>query len=129
MNEINHKARAKQVDVTDQQVTVRLADRRVIAVPTTWYPRLLHATAAERSNFEIWEDGIYWPQLNADISYRSLLFGEKSGESSKSFRRWLGYRRRGEREPILALPLPAELSRALKHSPRGSSPKLAKSGR
>jgi hypothetical protein len=127
MNKIDSTIRAKRVVVTDKQITVRFADRRVISVPTTWYPRLLHATAPQRAQVEIWDDGIYWPQLNADVSYRALLLGEKSGESSKSFRRWLGYHRRGEREPILTLPLGPGLSRAQKRSSRHSSRKLVKS--
>jgi hypothetical protein len=107
--------RAKRVSVTDDRVTVDLNDGRTISVPTKWYPRLLYGTAAERAKVEIWMDGIYWPRLNADISYRGLLMGNHSGESVKSFQRWLDYRERGLSEPILTLPMPAELSRFLKH--------------
>jgi len=126
--------RAKRVSVTDDRVTVELKDGRIISIPTKWYPRLLHGTAAERAKFEIWMDGIYWPKLNADISYKGLLQGCRSGESGKSFRRWLGYRARGMQEPILTLPLPPELAKFLKrerlrkHTP-SKSRRLVKSGR
>lgn len=124
---------AKRVWVTDDRITVELKDGRTISIPTKWYPRLMHGTAAERAKVEIWVDGIYWPKLNADISYRGLLQGSRSGESAKSFRRWLGYRARGMEEPILTLPLPPELAKYLKRERlrkrvRSKSRRLVRSG-
>ena len=92
--------------VSDDSVRIDLADGRTISVPLSWFPRLQHGTPAERANFELLAGGVYWPDLNADVSVAGVLNGEKSGESSRSLRRWLQYRDRGEREPIPELPLP-----------------------
>ena len=85
------EARAMDVSVTEDALTVDLDDARTISVPLVWYPRLWHATPEERSNWEIIGagDGIHWPDLDEDISMKSLLIGFTSGESSKSFKRWL----------------------------------------
>lgn len=66
--------------VTDDTLTVGLADGRTISVPLQWYPRLRHGTPEERANFEIGVFGIHWPDLDEDISTRGLLLGRKSGE-------------------------------------------------
>ena len=89
--------RATDVAVTDQAITVDLADGRSISVPTAWYPRLKHATAKERVHFEIGPFGIEWPDVEADFSVRGLLLGRKSGESGASFAYWLRNRKRGRK--------------------------------
>ena len=67
--------RAKQVEVTDDELTVLLADGRRISVPLAWYPRLLNATADQRRNFELLGDGhgIHWPEIDEDLSVAGLL--------------------------------------------------------
>jgi hypothetical protein len=45
--------RAQDVLVSEDELTVALADGRRISVPLAWFPRLLHATAAQRSNWEL----------------------------------------------------------------------------
>src|SRR5580700_731713 len=94
------------VSVTNDTLTVELSDGRTISAPLVWFPRLLHGTPAERSKFKLGRIGIHWPDLNEDIPVEGLLLGQKSGESLKSIKRWLDYRARGEKEPILILPLP-----------------------
>jgi hypothetical protein len=126
VHESRRPIRAKRVIVTDDLVTVYFKDGRGISVPTKWYPRIAHGTPAERAEVEIWDDGVYWPKLNADISYRAMLLGEKSGESAKSFRRWLGYHARGEMEPILTLPLPPALATGSKKTGGAAAAKHAK---
>ena len=118
--------RPVRVVVTEHHVTVDLEDGRTVSVPLTWYPRLLHGTAAERSNVELWHDGIFWPDLNADISIHGLLLGKKSGESARSLQRWLGFRARGEREPIPELPLPPALVKILANERRGQRPRRSR---
>jgi hypothetical protein len=105
--------RAKSVSVTDDRITVKLTDGRAVSIPTKWYPRLLHATASERDKVEIWDDGIIWPRINADLSYHGMFSGLKSGESPQSLRRWLKHRARGERDSIPTLPLPPNLAKIL----------------
>ena len=97
------------VRVTDDTLSVDLADGRTISVPVAWYPRLLHGTPAERANYELMYDGIHWEDLNEDISVEGLLEGCKSGESLRSLERWLAYRARGEKEPIPTYPLPPDM--------------------
>jgi Protein of unknown function (DUF2442) len=101
------------VAVTDDTLSVDLADGRTIAVPLDWFPRLRHGTVKERANFELSFAGIHWPQLDEDISVEGLLNGEKSGESPKSIQRWLDFRARGEKVPVKVLPLPGWAKTAL----------------
>lgn len=79
------------VAVTDEALTVDLADGRTLSVPLAWYPRLLHGSSAERANWRLIGrgEGVHWPDLDEDISVESLLAGRSSGESQNSLRRWL----------------------------------------
>ncbi len=100
---------------------VRLRDGRQIAVPLEWFPRLAHGTPGEWKNYELSYEGIHWPDLNEDVSVEGLLQGWRSGESPQSLRRWLGYRARGEKEPILTLPLPPDFTVSQKPSIKKST--------
>ena len=42
------EARARQVSLTDDALSVNLVDGRTITVPLTWYPRLAHGSHPER---------------------------------------------------------------------------------
>ena len=83
--------------VTEAKLTVELADGRLISVPLAWYPRLVHATPAERNNWELIAANrhIHWEDLDEDISVEGLLAGRRSGESEASFKRWLKAKRAG----------------------------------
>ena len=48
---------AHQATLTDDKLIIDLADGRSITVPLTWYPRLLHASPAERQNWQLLADG------------------------------------------------------------------------
>ena len=82
---------AKHVVVTDDGLTVDLDDGRTISVPLAWYSRLLHATQQERNNWRLIGkgEGIHWPDLDEDISIENILLGKPSGESQRSFSKWL----------------------------------------
>lgn len=86
---------ATTVAVTDDTLNVELSDGRSIAVPLEWYPRLLHATPAERKNWRLIGKGhgIHWEDIDEDISVEGLLAGKPSGESQASLRNWLDGRR------------------------------------
>ena len=88
---------AVSVAVSDETLTATLADGRVISAPLRWYPRLAHATPDERGNWEIIAHGahIHWPDLDEDLSVKGLLAGWPSGESERSFRRWLDAKQAG----------------------------------
>lgn len=84
-----------QVTVSDDAVTVDLADGRTLSVPLVGYPRLAHATPEERNRWRLIGrgEGVHWPDLDEDISVADLLAGKASGESRRSFERWLELRR------------------------------------
>jgi len=83
--------KALDVSVTDDTLTVDLADGLTLSVPLTWYPRLLNGTPDERRNWRLVGDGvgIHWGDLDEDISTEGLLLGKQSGESQGSLQRWL----------------------------------------
>ena len=91
MNTSAAEAKAQSVTVTDDTLAVDLTDGRTISVPLAWYPRLLHGSSGERNNWRFIGDkeGIHWPELDEDISVENLLMGRASGESQRSFKRWL----------------------------------------
>lgn len=86
---------AVAVEVSSEQLSVRLADGRTITVPLEWYPRLAHATQAERDHYELLGHGsaVGWPDLDEHLSVESILAGRSSGESQHSFQRWLASRK------------------------------------
>ena len=56
--------RVINVRASEDAITAELLDGRTISVPIAWYPRLLHATAAQRDNWRIMGGGfvINWPK-------------------------------------------------------------------
>jgi hypothetical protein len=84
------------VAIREEKLIVTLDDGRSISVPLEWYPRLLHASPKERKNWHLLGDGyaIEWPDLDEHIGIEGLLAGRRSGESRKSFARWLAARQR-----------------------------------
>lgn len=86
--------RAISARVTEDSFVIELADGRSISAPLPWYPRLLHGSTAERSNYRLIGagEGIHWPDLDEDISVEGVVAGRPSGESQKSFQRWLDSR-------------------------------------
>jgi hypothetical protein len=86
---------AERVSLTDDSLTVELSDGRSVAVPLTWFPRLLHGTPAERERWRLVGrgEGIHWEALDEDISVESLLAGKRSGESQASLKKWLDKRK------------------------------------
>jgi hypothetical protein len=85
---------AIRVTVTKDAVAVDLADGRTVIAPLVWYPRLLHGSTEERKRWRLIGrgEGIHWPDLDEDISVDGLLAGRPSGESQRSFKRWLADR-------------------------------------
>ncbi len=72
--------RAVKVQVTEEELVVDLADGRRVAVPLTWFPRLLHASPKERAKWELLGDGqgIRWPDIDEDLSVEGLLRGARA---------------------------------------------------
>lgn len=84
----------ESVTVTKDTLSVDLSDGRTISVPMSWFPRLVHATLAERSNWRLIGKGhgVHWPDIDEDISVGGLLAGRASGESQASLQKWLDQR-------------------------------------
>lgn len=80
--------------VTEDELSERLDDGRTIVTPLAWYPRLLHATVAERSRFEIIGrgQGLHWPDVDEDLSVEGMLAGRTSPGAAASLARWLARR-------------------------------------
>lgn len=95
---------AQDVAVTKDTLRVNLSDGRTIAVPLAWFPRLVHASVAERNNWRLIGkgDGIHWEDVDEDISVEGLLAGRPSGESQTSFAKWLRTRHQRSSEKAAA---------------------------
>jgi hypothetical protein len=75
MNTLPDPVEPTSVRFDDATMWVELVDGRVLGVPLTWFPRLLHATQAQREDFELSYSGIHWDSLDEDISTAGLLAG------------------------------------------------------
>lgn len=69
--------RIRQVNVSEDEITARLADGRVISVPLGWSWRLSEATPAQRAKFRLIGNGqgIHWPDVDEDTSVEGMLLG------------------------------------------------------
>ena len=72
---VEASARAMAVEVTQDDLVVSLVDGRKIVVPLAWFPRLLHATEAQRNGWELLGDGvgIHWDEIDEDLRVAGLL--------------------------------------------------------
>ncbi|MFO7632411.1 MAG: DUF2442 domain-containing protein [Caldilinea sp.] len=99
---IEIQPRIAAVAFADGKLAVTLKDGRAVLAPLAWYPRLLHATPTERSDWRVFEDTdgrdvIFWEQIDELIPVIALLAGVPSRESARSFERWLAaHRERSE---------------------------------
>ena len=69
--------RIRHIVVTDETITADLVDGRVISVPLSWSWRLTDATAAQRDNWQLLDDGrgVHWPDIDEDLSVEGMLNG------------------------------------------------------
>ncbi|MGD2182754.1 DUF2442 domain-containing protein [Lusitaniella coriacea LEGE 07167] len=76
----------KNVNFTEDTISVDLMDGRVIAVPLTWYPRLFNATPEQRKQWEICGGGygIHWEEIDEDISTEGMLRGAPAPRTMSS---------------------------------------------
>lgn len=74
---LNADERIESVDFSDDFLIVGLKDGRLISVPIEWYPRLAHASSAERHHWQVCGGGygIHWPDIDEDLSAEGLLRG------------------------------------------------------
>ena len=69
---IDHTALDVRFD--GNSVMFDLADGRTISAPLAWFPRLLSASVAQRSNWRVIGrgHGVHWPEIDEDISILGL---------------------------------------------------------
>ena len=72
---VEREVAALEVVVTEDELTVSLIDGRRISVPLAWYPRLSHASKAEREKYELIGrgTGIHWPLREPFLRVRKIL--------------------------------------------------------
>ena len=75
---------AKAVSFVANTRWVDFVDGRKLGVPLAYFPRLLNATPTQREHYEISGSGsgLYWDEVNEDISVENLLLG--IGDRTKS---------------------------------------------
>lgn len=71
---LNADERVDSVESSEDFLAVGLKDGRRISVPLEWYPRLVHASDRDRSDWEVCGGGygIHWPAIDEDLSTESL---------------------------------------------------------
>jgi biotin synthase len=76
--------RVLDVRCDEHSLIVDLMDGRTISTPIAWYPRLLHASPEQRSQWEIAGGGygIHWPSIDEDLSTEGLLRGAPAASSA-----------------------------------------------
>lgn len=93
--------------MSDETLTAELSDGHTLTVPLDWFPRLIHATPAERNDWRLIGRGagIHWPDLDEDISIEGLIAGRRSAGSRESLKRWLDAKQAGRPRTLDALRL------------------------
>src|SRR6266700_2241589 len=66
---------ATKVRFDEDNMWVDLSDGRVLGVPLTWFPKLLHSSPEQRERVRISSRGLHWEALDEDVSISGLLAG------------------------------------------------------
>ena len=72
---IPDRDRPTAVDFSDDHLHITLANGRTVLIALDDYPALTHATPEQRANVQLSLGGLYWSELNLDISLLELLSG------------------------------------------------------
>ncbi len=77
MNTLGYEPLAKRVTFDENNMWVEFADGRKLGIPLAYFPRLLHATPEQRTNYEIsgGGTGLHWDEIDEDILVKYLLMG------------------------------------------------------
>jgi len=69
--------RIKDVQLSEETLSVSFMDGRTIIVPLAWYPKLFKATKEQRVQWQVSGGGygIHWPDIDEDLSAEGLLRG------------------------------------------------------
>ena len=71
-------AKAAKITFHDAYMWVALVDERVIGLPLRWFPRLNDAARVHLENYQIYETGIHWPDLDEDLSVDGIIEGRRA---------------------------------------------------
>ena len=77
--------RVLRISSTADSLIVDFEDGRTVHLPLIWYPRLFRATQAQRDHYEFMGRGfgVHWPDVDEDLSAKSLALGKPSVEFLK----------------------------------------------
>ena len=75
-----------EVRFDEDSFWVDLEDGRTLGIPLAWFPRLLHATPAQREDVMLSRSGLHWEEIDEDISIAGLLAGrgDQTGKRQKA---------------------------------------------
>ncbi|WP_337501088.1 DUF2442 domain-containing protein [Segatella sp.] len=64
----------KKIWFADDRIYGETDDGRVLWQSLLYYKRLRNATPTQRENYEMDDEGIYWPALDEDVSFESFEY-------------------------------------------------------
>ena len=68
------KLKIKKIWFADDRIYGETDDGRVLWQSLLYYKRLRNATPTQRENYEMDDEGIYWPALDEDVSFESFEY-------------------------------------------------------
>ena len=68
--------RIKKIWFADDRIYGETDDGRVLWQSLLYYKRLRNATPAQRENYEMDDEGIYWEELDEDVSFESFEYDD-----------------------------------------------------
>jgi hypothetical protein len=85
---MNNDPKIAEIDVSNELITARLIDGRIISVPLAWSWRLSDASPDQRQKYELIGDGegVHWPDVDEDISAQGMLHGLPARPPKQSIR-------------------------------------------
>lgn len=66
----------KRIWFADDRIYGETDDGRVLWQSLLYYKRLRNATPAQRENYELDDEGIYWEDLDEDVSFESFEYDD-----------------------------------------------------
>ena len=63
----------KKMWFEDEYIFFRTDTEHIIGNPLKWFPRLQQATSKQRENYEIYDEGIHWSELDEDLSLKGFF--------------------------------------------------------
>ena len=64
-----------ELSVSEDLLTAKISDGRIVSIPIAWFPRLRKATREQLQNFKLSPScyGIHWPDVDEDISVKAFV--------------------------------------------------------